>query len=110
MSEPFPSGSPGPEPKISDLTRSSASSRIVRRSLITFSPAVEDCMATRRRSEVNWTASRSRSRRVPKSTPPDQPCRPRIRAQSSQPRRPGQSVQPGPGLQPDPEPPGASQS
>ena len=54
-------------------------------------------MATRRRSEVNWTASRSRSRRVPKSIPPVQPCRPRIRAQSSQPRRPGQSVQPGPG-------------
>ncbi len=107
---PLPSASSWPEPgrKISDLIRSSASSRIVRRSLITFSPADEDCMATRRRSEVNWTASRSRSRRVPKSRLPGQPGRPRIRAQSSQPRRPGQSVQPGPW--PHPGPPGESQS
>jgi NADPH:quinone reductase-like Zn-dependent oxidoreductase len=82
------------EPKISVLMRSSASSRIVRRSLMTFSPAVLDCVASLRRSEVNCKATRSRSRSVPMSSGPGQPRRPRTRAQSSQPRRPGQSVHP----------------
>ena len=81
----------GPEPKISVLTRSSASSRIVRRSVMTFSPAAVDCMASFRRSAVNWTATRSRSFRVPKSSAPVQPRRP---------RRPGQSVQLGRPVQP----------
>ena len=59
-------------------------------------------MASLLRSEVNWTASRSRSRSVPKSSAPAQPRPPRVRARSSQPRRPGQSVQPGPWPQPAP--------
>ena len=60
---------------------------------MTFSPTTLDCMASFRRSEVNWTATRSRSFSVPKSSAPLHPRRPRVRVHSSQPRRPGHSVQ-----------------
>ena len=68
---------------------------------MTFSPTALDCMASFLRSEVNWTATRSRSFSVPKSSAPVQPRPPRVRVHSSQPRRPGHSVQLG-----RPAPPG----
>ena len=73
---------------------------------MTFSPTTLDCMASFRRSAVNWTATRSRSFSVPKSSAPVHPRRPRVRVHSSQPRRPGHSVQLGRPAQPG----GVSQS